>query len=62
MPGDVCASGETDDFDVLDHVYTFVSYKSEKVARVLHNQAWGLSDRPLVGGPCGEWKFAVRMP
>jgi hypothetical protein len=59
LPGDVCTSGAT--LDTLDHVYTFVKYKTDTCAYVLHNQAWGLSERNLTGGPCGEWKYAVRM-
>lgn len=61
-PGDVCTSGASADFDVLDHVYTFVSYVDAENAMVLHNQAWGLAQRDLVNGSHGEWKFALRMP
>jgi lysozyme family protein len=61
-PGDVCTSGPTANLADLDHVYTFVDYFGPRAAHVLHNQAWGVSERNLTGGPVGEWKFAVRMP
>jgi len=58
--GDICVSGSApDDFD---HVYCFVSYKTPTIARVLHNQQFGLCERYLKGGSCGQFRFAVRMP
>lgn len=59
-PGDVCVSGA--DLQSLDHVYAFVSYKSPAIAMVLHNQQFGLCERYLYSGSCGEFKFSLRMP
>jgi hypothetical protein len=58
--GDICVSGpsQTD----IDHVFCFVSYKDKDTAFVLHNKAVGVAERALRGGPCGESRFALRMP
>ena len=58
--GDICVSGpsQTD----IDHIFCFVSFKDKDTAFVLHNQAVGVAERALRGGPCGESRFALRMP
>lgn len=59
QPGDICVSGPSQ--SDIDHVYCFLSYKTENIAIVLHNQAVGPAERYLKGGSCGQFRFAVRM-
>lgn len=63
LPGDICVSGPKSDLSSLDHVYAFYQYIDSSTALVLHNQAFGLSKRSLIGrGGVGTWRFALRMP
>lgn len=63
LPGDICVSGPRSDLSSLDHVYAFYQYIDSSTALVLHNQAFGLSKRSLIGrGGVGTWRFALRMP
>ncbi|HGN0599481.1 TPA: glycoside hydrolase family 75 protein [Pseudomonas aeruginosa] len=63
LPGDICVSGPRSNLPSLDHVYAFYQYIDGSTALVLHNQAFGLSRRSLVGrGGVGTWRFALRMP
>jgi lysozyme family protein len=58
--GDICVSGPSD--TNIDHVFCFVSRKSEDIALVLHNQQVGLVERYLKNGNCGTTRFFLRMP